>query len=105
MLTEGRSAILAGLTLSKLKVFTMSLPLSSSNYVTISFHHISASVFVDLCHYEFPPYIIIILTKILTKVSICGGANHYEPWAALLVGAGAGCVYAGVHSLMIRSLK
>jgi len=35
-------------------------------------------------------------------VSICAGANVYEPWAALLVGAGAGGVYAGVHSLMIR---
>ena len=36
------------------------------------------------------------------QVSICAGANVYEPWAALLVGAGAGGVYAGVHSLMIR---
>ena len=36
------------------------------------------------------------------QVSICAGANIYEPWAALLVGSGAGCVYAGVHSLMIR---
>ena len=36
------------------------------------------------------------------KVSLCAGANLYLPWAALLVGAGAGFVYAGVHSLMIR---
>ena len=35
-------------------------------------------------------------------VSVCAGCNLYQPWAALVVGAGAGVWYVAVHLLMVR---
>ena len=34
-------------------------------------------------------------------VSLCAGCNIYEPWAGLVVGILAGCVYYGASKLMI----
>ena len=36
------------------------------------------------------------------KVALCGGCNVYEPWAALVVGAGAGFAFLSVHTLMLK---
>lgn len=35
-------------------------------------------------------------------VALCGGCNLYEPWAAMLVGAGAGVMFMTVHTLMLK---
>jgi len=35
-------------------------------------------------------------------VALCAGCNVYEPWAALLVGAGGGIGFIAVHHAMIR---
>ena len=35
-------------------------------------------------------------------VSMCGGCNLYEPWAAVLVGFAAGHCYMAVHLIMLR---
>lgn len=35
-------------------------------------------------------------------VALCGGCNVYEPWAALVVGAGAGFAFLSVHTLMLK---
>ena len=32
----------------------------------------------------------------------CAGCNVYEPWAAMVIGAGAAFVYLCIHTLMIR---
>ena len=37
-----------------------------------------------------------------TQVSMCAGCNVYEPWAALVVGGGAGVTYFWIHTLMLR---
>ena len=36
------------------------------------------------------------------QVALCGGCNVYEPWAALVVGAGAGFAFLSVHTLMLK---
>jgi len=36
-------------------------------------------------------------------VAMCAGCNVYEPWAALLVGTGAGLCYLIVHCLMLKA--
>jgi len=35
-------------------------------------------------------------------VSLCAGCNVYEPWAALVVGAGGGFCFLCVHTLMLK---
>merc|ERR1719499_2857575 len=35
-------------------------------------------------------------------VSLCAGCNVYEPWAALVVGAGGGFCFLAVHTLMLK---
>ena len=35
-------------------------------------------------------------------VSMCGGCNLYEPWAAVLVGLIAAHCYLAVHVIMLR---
>jgi len=35
-------------------------------------------------------------------VSLCAGCNVYEPWAALIVGSGAGFCFMGVHYAMLH---
>jgi ammonia channel protein AmtB len=35
-------------------------------------------------------------------VSMCGGCNLYEPWAAVVVGLIAGSAYMAVHLTMLR---
>ena len=35
-------------------------------------------------------------------VAQCAGCNVYEPWAGLLVGLMAGCVYYGISKLMVK---
>ena len=44
---------------------------------------------------------ILIITTIV-QVAQCAGCNVYEPWAAMVVGAGAAFVYLCIHTLMIR---
>merc|ERR1712037_631441 len=36
-------------------------------------------------------------------VAQCAGCNVYEPWAAMVIGAGAAFVYLCIHTLMIRA--
>merc|ERR1719336_3136216 len=36
-------------------------------------------------------------------VAQCAGCNDYEPWAAMVIGAGAAFVYLCIHTLMIRA--
>ena len=36
------------------------------------------------------------------QVSLCAGCNVYEPWAALVVGAGGGFCFLAVHTLMLK---
>ena len=38
----------------------------------------------------------------LGMVSICGGANVYEPWAALVIGTMAGIIFLAVRQLMFK---
>ena len=35
-------------------------------------------------------------------VSMCAGCNVYEPWAAIIVGVGAGFAFIGVHFAMLK---
>ena len=35
-------------------------------------------------------------------VSICAGANVYEPWAALVIGTMAGIIFLAVRQLMFK---
>ena len=35
-------------------------------------------------------------------VAQCAGCNLYEPWAGLLIGFMAGCVYYGISKLMVK---
>ncbi len=35
-------------------------------------------------------------------VAQCAGCNVYEPWAALVIGIMAGCVYVGISMLMLK---
>ena len=52
--------------------------------------------------------IYIIMTEInlidtmFNQVAQCAGCNVYEPWAAMVIGAGAAFVYLCIHTLMIR---
>ena len=34
-------------------------------------------------------------------VALCAGCNLYEPWAALVVGAGGGLGFIAIHHLML----
>ena len=38
-------------------------------------------------------------------VSQCAGCNVYEPWAGLVIGMMAGCVYFGVSKMMVKCSK
>ena len=46
-------------------------------------------------------FIIIFITS-KRQVSLCAGCNVYEPWAALVVGAGGGFCFLAVHTLMLK---
>ena len=39
---------------------------------------------------------------LFSQVAQCAGCNVYEPWAAMVIGAGAAFVYLCIHTLMIR---
>ena len=42
------------------------------------------------------------LSLYVGMVSMCGGCNLYEPWAAVVVGLMAGLAYIAVHLIMLR---
>ena len=44
----------------------------------------------------------IIFENEMFQVSLCAGCNVYEPWAALVVGAGGGFCFLCVHTLMLK---
>ena len=43
-----------------------------------------------------------IFERTIFQVSLCAGCNVYEPWAALVVGAGGGFCFLCVHTLMLK---
>ena len=43
-----------------------------------------------------------LIDTMLNQVAQCAGCNVYEPWAAMVIGAGAAFVYLCIHTLMIR---
>jgi len=46
-------------------------------------------------------YLVTLNGALTGMVSLCAGCNIYEPWAGLVVGILAGCVYYGASKLMI----
>jgi len=47
-------------------------------------------------------YLITLNGALTGMVSQCAGCNVYEPWAGLVIGMMAGCVYFGVSKLMVK---
>ena len=43
-----------------------------------------------------------LIDTMFNQVAQCAGCNVYEPWAAMVIGAGAAFVYLCIHTLMIR---
>ena len=58
-------------------------------------------------YYTFIPKKNVFLTTFTTQgmVSQCAGCNVYEPWAGLVIGMMAGCVYFGVSKTMVKCGK
>ena len=44
----------------------------------------------------------LMIDTMFNQVAQCAGCNVYEPWAAMVIGAGAAFVYLCIHTLMIR---
>jgi len=47
-------------------------------------------------------YLITLNGALTGMVAQCAGCNLYEPWAGLLIGFMAGCVYYGISKLMVK---
>ncbi len=43
-----------------------------------------------------------LISSTTQKVSMCGGCNQYEPWAAILIGIFGGFAYTACHKAMLK---